>query len=385
MPVGITRRPYGCGYAPRLDADIPRGHTNGIPMAFLTTLAKTARIVVVIGAMLVGVMLIGIAAARAEITIATVGPMTAAKAWMGEQYKWGVELAVAEINDRGGVLGQKLRLVIGDDACDAAQAVSVAQKLVNDGIVFVAGHYCSHASIPASKIYEEADIVMISPSSTSPILTDEGGANVFRVCGRDDEQGLIAGDYLADHWRDAQIAILNDQSTYGQGLAAETVKQLHARGVSEALNLSYAPDQIDYSPLISVLQEANIDVIYVGGYSAEVGLILRQARNQGFDAQLISGDAVVTEDFWLTAGAAAEGALMTFFPDARETQAAAPTVAQFRARGFEPEGYTLYAYAAVQVWAEAVARAATLDPQAVIAALQTGTFNEVVPENRTGR
>ena len=121
-------------------------------------------------------------------------------------------------------------------------------------------------------------------------------------------------------------------------MAAETVKQLHARGVSEALNLSYAPDQIDYSPLISVLQEANIDVIYVGGYSAEVGLILRQARNQGFDAQLISGDAVVTEDFWLTAGAAGEGALMTFFPDARETLAAAPTVAQFRARGFEPEG-----------------------------------------------
>ena len=163
-------------------------------------------------------------------------------------------------------------------------------------------------------------------------------------------------------------------------MAAETVKQLHARGVSEALNLSYAPDQIDYSPMISVLQEANIDVIYVGGYSAEVGLILRQARNQGFDAQLISGDAVVTEDFWLTAGAAGEGALMTFFPDARETLAAAPTVAQFRARGFEPEGYTLYAYAAVQVWAEAVAQAATLDPQAVIAALQTGTFNTVLGE-----
>ena len=156
-------------------------------MAFLRALAISARIVVVIGAMLAGVMLIGIAAARAEITIATVGPMTGAKAWMGEQYKWGVELAVAEINDRGGLLGQKLRLVISDDACDAAQAVSVAQKLVNDGIVFVAGHYCSHASIPASKIYEKADIVMISPSSTSPILTDEGGVNVFRVCGRDDE------------------------------------------------------------------------------------------------------------------------------------------------------------------------------------------------------
>ena len=138
-------------------------------MAFFKTLAVAAIIVTSIG----------VASARAEILIATVGPMTGAKAWMGEQFKWGVEMAVKEINARGGVLGQNVRLIIGDDACDAAQAVSVAQKLVNDGIVFVAGHYCSHASIPASKVYEQADIVMISPSSTSPILTDEGGGQNF--------------------------------------------------------------------------------------------------------------------------------------------------------------------------------------------------------------
>ena len=107
-------------------------------------------------------------AAEADIRIAVAGDMTGANAWFGEQYQRGTELAVADLNAQGGVLGQKVELIVGDDACDADQAVALARKLVSDGVVFVAGHFCSHASIPASKVYEEADVLMVAPSSSTP-------------------------------------------------------------------------------------------------------------------------------------------------------------------------------------------------------------------------
>ena len=320
----------------------------------------------------------GLAPVRAEIVIAMAGPMTGAYAWMGEQNKRGVEAAVAEINAGGGLLGQSVRVIVGDDACDPGQAVAVANKLAHDGVVFVAGHYCSHASIPASKVYEQNGILMISPASTNPRLTDEGGENVFRVAGRDDLQGEIAGDYLADQWAGKAIAILHDQTTYGKGLAEETRKQLNERGITEAMFEAFTPGESDYSALVSKMQAAGIEVFYVGGYSAEAALILRQARTRGYDAQLVSGDGIVTEDFWLIAGPAGEGALMTFFPDARGNPEAASAVDAFRARGYEPEGYTLHAYAAVQVWAQAVEKAGTLELATVIEALRDGRFDTVL-------
>src|SRR5262245_58999333 len=144
---------------------------------------------------------------KAEIRIATAGPMTGVYAWSGEQYQRAAELAVHELNVRGGVLGQRVELLIGDDACDPGQAVALAHKLAGDGVVFVAGHWCSHTSIPAAKIYQEVGILQIAPGSASSKLTDEGRPNVFRVCGRDDRQGTKVGDYLADNWASHQIAI----------------------------------------------------------------------------------------------------------------------------------------------------------------------------------
>jgi branched-chain amino acid transport system substrate-binding protein len=301
---------------------------------------------------------IGLTPARAEVAIAMAGPMTGAYAC--------------------GLLGQPVRVIIGDDACDAAQAVAVANKLAYDGAVFVAGHYCSHTSIAAARIYEQNGILMISPASTNPKLTDEGGENVFRVAGRDDLQGEIAGDYLADQWGGRAIAILHDGTTYGKGLADEAKKQLNARGTTEALYEAFTPGQADYSSLISRMQAADIEVFYIGGYSAEAALIVRQARTRGYQAQLVSGDGIVTEDFWLIAGSAGEGTLMTFFPDARGNPEAASAVDAFRARGYEPEGYTLHAYAAVQVWAQAVEKAGTLELDAVIEALRGGRFDTVL-------
>ena len=136
-----------------------------------------------------------------EIVVAVVGPMTGQQATFGAQMKAGVVQAVADVNEAGGVLGKKLKLEIGDDACDPKQAVAVANKMVGKGVKLVVGHFCSGSSIPASKVYTEEDIIQISPGSTNPKLTDEGGYNVFRTCGRDDQQGEVAGNYIAKHFR----------------------------------------------------------------------------------------------------------------------------------------------------------------------------------------
>ena len=328
----------------------------------------------------VAMTLVGSICARAEILIATAGPFTGQNIFRGEQIQQGAEMAVAHINADGGVLGQRVELTLADDACDPEQAVAVAKKLVSDGVVFVAGHVCSHSSIPASKVYEQAGVLMISPASTNPRLTDEGGDNVFRVCGRDDQQGIVAGNYLADAWGGKKIAILHDGSTYGKGLADETLKQLNKRGVQEAMYEAYAPGGRDYSELVSRVRAAGIDAIYIGGYASEVGLIVRQARDQGYGVQVVSGDALTNDEFWMITGPAGEGTLVTFGPDPRANAEAAPVVKQFRDQGFEPSGYTLHTYAAVQAWAQAVEKAGSLDLEAVIASLRSHAFKTVLGE-----
>ncbi len=317
-------------------------------------------------------------AAHAEIVIATAGPMTGQYASFGEQMRRGAEMAVADINAAGGVLGQKLRLEIGDDACDPKQAVAVANEFVGKGVVFVAGHFCSGSSIPASKVYEEEGILMISPASTNPKLTDEGGDNVFRVCGRDDQQGQVAGAYLAKHYANKRIAIVHDKQAYSKGLADETKKQLNALGVKEVLYDTVTAGEQDYSALVSKLKSNKIDVLYYGGYHPEAGLIVRQMRDQGLKAQLISGDALVTQEYWAITGSAGEGTLMTFSPDPRKNPAAAPVVARFRAEGYEPEGYTLYTYGAIQAFAQAAEKAGSVDVDKLSAALRSNQFDTVL-------
>ena len=323
-------------------------------------------------------MLATASAAQAQITIATAGPMTGQYASFGEQMRNGAEMAVADINAAGGVLGEQLELLIGDDACDPRQAVSVANQMVNDGVIFMAGHFCSGSSIPASQVYTEEGILQISPASTNPALTDEGGDNVFRVCGRDDQQGAIAAELLADTFSDSRIAIIHDRTAYGKGLADATLASLNEMGVQEALYQAYNAGESDYSALVTRLNAENIDVLYVGGYHTEAGLMVRQMREQGMNTQLISGDALVTEEFWSITGDAGEGTLMTFGPDARRFEAAAEVVARFTEMGIDPEGYTLYTYAAIQAFAQAAEAAGTTDLDPLVAALREGSFETVL-------
>jgi branched-chain amino acid transport system substrate-binding protein len=315
---------------------------------------------------------------RAEVLIGVAGPMTGHQAWFGEQYLRAAGLAVEDLNAGGGVLGEGVEFVIGDDFCDPDQAVAVARKLASDGVVFVVGHFCSHSSIPASKVYEEARILQIAPGSASAKLTDEGGPNVFRVCGRDDRQGTKVGDYLADRWADKRIAILDDGTTWGAGVADGVRRRLRDLGVPIAMDATFTPNEPEYSALVLKMQAAGIDVFFPGGLHRETGLIFRQARDRGYDLHLVSSSSSATGDFPLIAGPGLEGTLMAAAADARQKPEAAEVVAQFRAQGYEPLGYTLYAYAAVQVWAQAVEAAGSLDLDAVTAVMHSREFDTVL-------
>ena len=222
--------------------------------------------------------------AWADIQVATIGPITGQYAAFGEQMKRGAEMAVADINAAGGVNGEQLVLNVGDDACDPKQAVAVANQMVSKGVKFVDGHFCSGSSIPASKVYEEEGILQISPASTNPTVHRRAAAGTLhRVCGRDDAQGIVAGDFLAKNYKDKKIAIIHDKTAYGKGLADETQKALNAAGGKEAMYEAYTAGEKDYTALVSKLKEAGIDAVYVGGYHTEAGLILRQMREQGLE------------------------------------------------------------------------------------------------------
>jgi branched-chain amino acid transport system substrate-binding protein len=318
------------------------------------------------------------AAFAEDITIAVAGPMTGTESAFGRQMKNGAEMAIANIDAAGGVLGKKLVLDVEDDACDPKQARSVAEKIGGMGIPFVAGHYCSSSSIPASEAYAENNVLQITPASTNPTFTERGLWNVARVCGRDDQQGAVAGEYIAKNFKGKNIAILNDKTTYGKGLADETKKALNKAGVTEKLYESYTKGDKDFNAIVSRLKAENIDLVYVGGYHQESGLILRQMRDQGLKTILMAGDALADKEFASITGAAGAGTLFTFGPDPRKKPSAAAIVAKFKAKNIDPEGYTLYTYAALQVWTQAAAKAGTTDPKKVMDTIKAGSWDTVI-------
>jgi branched-chain amino acid transport system substrate-binding protein len=313
-----------------------------------------------------------------DVTIAVAGPMTGGESAFGRQMKNGAELAVADLNAAGGVLGKQLRLEIGDDSCDPKQARSIAEKFAGMRIPFVAGHFCSSSSIPASEAYAEGNVLQITPASTNPLFTERKLWNVLRLCGRDDQQGLVAAEFLAKNFKGKNIAILNDKSTYGKGLADETKKALNKAGIQEKMFESYNKGDKDFTAIVSRLKRDNIDLVYVGGYHQESGLLVRQMRDQGLQTTLMGGDALNDKEFSSVTGPAGAGTLFTFGPDPRNKPTAKAIVEKFKAKGIDPEGYTLYTYAAMQVWTQAVNKAGTTDAKKVADAIKGGEWDTVL-------
>ena len=294
--------------------------------------------------------------AQADIKIGVAGPMTGANAAFGEQYMKGAQAAADAVNAAGGVNGEKIVLVKGDDACEPKQAVTVAKDLTNQKVAGVVGHFCSSSTIPASEIYDEAGIIAITPGSTNPAVTERGLSAMFRMCGRDDQQGIVAGDYIVDVLKGKKVVVLHDKDTYGQGLADATKAQLEKRGVKPVLYEGLTRGEKDFSTIVTKIRGAGADVVYFGGLHPEAGPLVRQLREQGLkDVKFMSDDGIVTDELVTTAGGPqfVDGVLMTFGADPRLLPDSKTVVDEFRKKGTEPEGYTLYAYASVQTLAAA--------------------------------
>ncbi|MPQ84902.1 branched-chain amino acid ABC transporter substrate-binding protein [Pseudomonas sp. MAFF 730085] len=292
---------------------------------------------------------------QADVKIGVAGPMTGANAAFGEQYMKGAQAAADVINKAGGINGEQIKLVAGDDACEPKQAVAVANRLVDqEKVIGVVGHFCSSNTIPASEVYSDAGVIMITPGSTNPTVTERGLSAVFRMCGRDDQQGIVAGDYIVDVLKGKKIAVINDKDTYGKGLADATSAQLTKRGVKPVLEEGLTRGEKDFSALVTKIRSVGADVVYFGGLHPEAGPLVRQLREAGLkDVKFMSDDGVVTDELVATAGGKqyVDGVYMTFGADPRLLPDSKTVVEEFKKSGYEPEGYTLYAYASVQALA----------------------------------
>lgn len=309
------------------------------------------------------------------IKIGIVGPMTGAQAKMGTDFRNGVAIAMEEWNSKGGVLGKKIDIVIGDDQADPRQAVAVANKLVNEGVVGIIGHFNSSCSIPASDVYNRAGIPMITPASTNPQLTERGYKGVFRVCGRDDQQGKVAADFIIKKLKIKRVAIIHDKTTYGQGLSEELKKHL-----GSAVEIVYyggiTQGDKDFKTVLTSIKEKKPEIIYFGGIYPEAGLLVKQAREINITAPFMSGDGSIDPKFVEIAGAsAAEGTYLTFSPDPKNIPQAKEFIEKYNARFGELGPYSVYAYDAINILLTAIKEAGTTDGKAVIEKLHSMEFS----------
>jgi branched-chain amino acid transport system substrate-binding protein len=310
------------------------------------------------------------------IRIAVAGPMTGDQSKQGNDLKNGVELAVGEWNEKGGLLGKKIELIIGDDQHDPKQAVAVANKFVNSGVVGVIGHWNSSASIQASEVYNRSNVSMITPASTNPQVTDRGYTNVFRVCGRDDQQGSVSAEFVATHLKAKRVAILHDKTTYGQGLANEFRKALGNRAEVVHYDGIIQGDK-DFRGVLTTVASRKPDVFFFGGIYPEGGLLVKQAKEVGLSAPMVSGDGVIDQVFVQIAGSAADGTYLTFSPDTTKLPSAQEVLKKYRARYGEPGPYSFYAYDAAQVLLLGIQKAGTTDGFAISQAIHTSSYDGI--------
>lgn len=307
--------------------------------------------------------LVSVASAKV-LKVAIAGPHTGPYAAFGEQFWKGSEQAAKDINAAGGVNGMQIEVIKADDACEPKQAVSVANKVVEkDGVNAVIGHFCSSSTMPASEIYDEAGVVMITPASTNPMVTERKLPTILRMCGRDDQQGIIAAEFVKNKLKAKRVAVIHDKDTYGRGLADAMKQHLNKLGLKEVLYEGLTRGEKDFNALVTKIKALKADAVYFGGLHPEAGPFVRQMREQGLDAAFVSGDGIVSDDFITAAGGKkfVDGVYMTFGKDARRLDSGKKVVASFRKSGYEPEGYTLYSYATMQSLAKAINKTKSTD------------------------
>jgi branched-chain amino acid transport system substrate-binding protein len=246
-------------------------------------------------------------------------------------------------------------------------------------VKFVVGHFNSGVTMPASDVYAENGILFITPSATNPKITDRKLWDAFRTCGRDDQQGMVWAELARDKLKGKKIAVIHDKTTYGKGLADAALDNMHKFGVKEVLYEGVNTGEKDYSAIVSKIKDSGADYLMWGGLHTEGGLILRQMRDQGMNTIMISGDGITDTEFAAIGGPGVEGTLMTFGPEPRNNPNAKEAVDSFKAKGFDPQGYTLYSYAAVQIMKQAAENPNSLDPKKVAEVMHSGMpFHTVI-------
>ncbi len=294
------------------------------------------------------------------IRIGAAGPMTGDQSKMGVDLRNGAELAVTEWNEKGGVLGKKIELLAGDDQADPKQAVSVANKFINQKVVAVVGHWNSSCSIPASKYYNDANIVMISPATTNPQLTQQGFKRIFRVCGTDDQQGRVAAEFVIQKIHPRRVAIIHDKTAYGQGLADYFKKAL-----GNSTEIVYYGGIIqrdpDYKAVLTTIKENKPELYFFGGIYPEAGRLVRQAKEIGLNAPMVTGDGVFDPTFISIAGKAADGTFVTFGKEPAGLSTAKSFLEKYKAKYGEPGPYSIYAYDAANIILSAISLTGATD------------------------
>ena len=320
--------------------------------------------------------------AQATIKIAVAGPMTGSNATFGEQLWQGAKVYADQVNEKGGVQGRKIELIKGDDACEPKQAVALANRLVDkDKVDAVVGHFCSSSTIPASAIYSEANIISVTPASTNPVVTDRNMKTMFRTCGRDDQQAVVAGLFMLDKLKVTKIALIHDKDTYGQGLVDALRATLVKRGVQPVLYEGLIRGERDFNSLVTKIKASGADAVYFGGLIPEAGPLLRQLREQGLNVKFVSGDALAQQDEFVNVAGGARLVKDVYYssaPDPAKRIGNSDVAQAFKRAKVEPNNYALFAYASVQVIVSAMEGAKLGGTDAMVSWLRKNTVNSAV-------
>ena len=330
---------------------------------------KKQFIMLVMGIMLVP-FLMSTASAK-TLRIGSMGPLTGPYAADGNDIKNGVLCAIDVINDQGGLPGyDKIELFPQDSACDPKQAVAAANKLINLEVTGVVGAYCSSSTIPASATLAEEDILMITPASTHQDVTDRGLPYMFRMCGRDDDQAPAAVKFMMEGLKAKSIFIVDDKTTYSQGLADGVRVNAKKNGMQVLGHDHVNQGDKDFSAVLTKIKRANPDVFYMSLQNHASGSLMAiQARRMGLKAKILSQDAMYHPNFVKVAKAAAEGVYVTYGYTDKTTPAFKAYEKRFTASYGEIGAYGTYAYDAAMAYFKAVKMAGTTDPAKVKAAL----------------
>lgn len=339
---------------------------------------KTMKMAIIAGAVSCALS----AAAYAEdIKVAVVGAMSGPVAQYGDMEFTGARQAVEDINAKGGINGNKLVITEYDDACDPKQAVAVANKVINDGMRYVIGHLCSSSTQPASDIYEDEGILMITPAATNADLTTRGYNLIMRTTGLDSDQGPTAAKYILEKVKPQRIAVVHDKQQYGEGLARSVKDNLNKAGVKEVLFEGVTAGDKDFSALVARLKKDNVDFVYFGGYYPEMGQILRQAKQAGLNIRFMGPEGVGNSSLSNIAGDASEGMLVTLPKRYDQVPANKPVVDALAAKKLDSTGpFVWTTYAALQSLTTAMQRSGSMEPADLAADLKGKPVDTVMGE-----